>query len=217
MAIAIVDYAKGNLMSCCRGMQSVGYDAVITDDPKVIVMADGIILPGVGAFADASATMLATGQKQAIRTRVAADGVPFLGICLGMQLIMERGDEGMPAGQWAEGLGFMRGHCVRMADVRQDGTKVKVPHVGWNSVRFLPGDDNPLFAGVPQDTFFYFTHSYRSVCEDEADVSAVSEHAECFPSVVRKGNIFGTQFHPEKSSTWGLQVLKYFGSLVYGH
>ncbi len=217
MAIAIVDYAKGNLMSCCRGMQSVGYDAVITDDPKVIVMADGIILPGVGPLAVVYATAPATGQTQGHRPRVAAAGVPFLGICLGMQLIMERGDEGMPAGQWAEGLGFMRGHCVRMADVRQDGTKVKVPHVGWNSVRFLPGDDNPLFAGVPQDTFFYFTHSYRSVCEDEADVSAVSEHAECFPSVVRKGNIFGTQFHPEKSSTWGLQVLKNFGSLVYGH
>jgi glutamine amidotransferase len=216
MAIAVVDYAKGNLRSCLRGVESTGCEAFITDDPDRIERADAIVLPGVGAFADASKTMLETGQMEAVRRAVRERGVYFLGICLGMQLIMERGDEGMEPGTWAEGLGFMRGDCARMADTCPDGTKVKVPHVGWNSVECVPNRDNPLFEGVEDGSYFYFTHSYRSVCEDEQDVVGVTTHAETFPSVVHRDNVFGTQFHPEKSSATGLTVLRNFCHLVYG-
>lgn len=216
MSIAVVDYCKGNLRSCCRGIEAVGYEAVITQDPEVIVRSDAVVLPGVGAFADASETMLVTGQMEAIRRRVIDDGMPFLGICLGMQLIMERGDEGMPEGEWAEGLGFMRGSCARMADTCADGTKVKIPHVGWNSVEYVADRKNPLFEGICDGSFFYFTHSYRSVCEEEGDVVGTTTHAETFPSAVQRGNIFGTQFHPEKSSSTGLSVLRNFGRIVYG-
>lgn len=216
MAIVVVDYCKGNLRSCCRGIVDAGYEAFITQDPDQIALADAIVLPGVGAFADASATMRATGQMDAVRRRVLEDGVPFLGICLGMQLIMERGDEGMPQGRWAEGLGFMHGSCARLADTLPDGTKVKVPHVGWNSVHPMSGRDNPLFDGIADDSYFYFTHSYRSVCDDEEDVAGVTTYAETFPSVVHRGNVFGTQFHPEKSSATGLAVLRNFGRIVYG-
>ncbi|MGN0035515.1 MAG: imidazole glycerol phosphate synthase subunit HisH [Coriobacteriales bacterium] len=216
MAIAIVDYCKGNLRNCLRGIESAGCEAFITQDPEPIERADAVVLPGVGAFADASQTMLRTGQMEAVRTAVLERGVPFLGICLGMQLVMERGGEGLPEGQWAEGLGFLKGSCERLADVCADGTKVKVPHVGWNSVDYVPGRDNPLFEGVPDGSFFYFTHSYRSVCDDEEVVVGTTTHAERFPSAIHSGNVFGTQFHPEKSSDAGLAVLRNFARLVYG-
>ena len=212
--IAVVDYHKGNLMSVARGLSDAGVEAVISDDPTVIAAADGIVLPGVGAFADASATMLELGQMQAVRDAVAG-GAPFLGICLGLQLAFERGDEGCEPGQTAEGLGFLRGRCVRLDSEAPDGRKVKVPHVGWNDIELTDeGRENPLYEGIPDHTYFYFTHSYCAVPEDARDVLTNTVHATAFPSSVAQGNVYGCQFHPEKSSKWGLKLLENFARIV---
>jgi glutamine amidotransferase len=209
----VVDYCKGNLRSVQKGLELAGCDAFISVDPADILGADAIVLPGVGSFADASQTMLATGQMQAIRERV-TEGVPFLGICLGLQLLFERGDEGMPDGQWAEGLGLLPGYCRRVDSQTGDGRQLKVPHVGWNQVEFRPGAEQnglaPLFVDIPDGANFYFTHSYQAVPADEANLLATVTHAKAFPCVVRAGSAFGVQFHPEKSSAKGLGVLANF-------
>ena len=139
--------------------------------------------------------------------------VPFLGICLGMQLCLERGDEGCAEGQEMEALGLMRGSIVRMPALAADGYKFKVPHVGWNSVE-LTAAGNPLFAGVEDGSYFYFTHSYICECSDAADVAGITCHAQPFASALRRGQVFGCQFHPEKSSAAGMRVLANFGRIV---
>lgn len=216
MAIAIVDYCKGNLFSVLRWMQAAGYDAVVTDKPEAIEKADAIILPGVGAFRDASETMKASGQLEAIRRRVLHDGVAFLGICLGLQLLVAQGNEGSEEGSWAEGIGAIEGRCVRLDDTCPDGTRVKIPHVGWNSLEFEDASPSPLFDGVANGSYFYFTHSYCVDVEDPRFVTSYTTHATRFPSSLHQGNIFGTQFHPEKSSDVGLIVAHNFGKVVYG-
>ncbi len=211
--IAVVDYCKGNLRSAQRGLIDAGFNAVITADADEIARADGILLPGVGAFADASRTMLASGQMQAIRESVAR-GVPFLGICLGLQLVLDAGNEGCAEGESAEGLGFFRGAATRMAATDAAGRAYKIPHVGWNSVHQLAAC--PLLQGIKQDEFFYFTHSYCGAFEDASAVVATSVHAAEFPAVIARENVFATQFHPEKSSAAGLAVLANFGRIVKG-
>jgi glutamine amidotransferase len=212
MAFVVVDYCKGNLRSMQRGLELAGVKAEISSDPGVIAQAEAIILPGVGAFADASAFMQSSGQMSIIRQRI-AQGIPFLGVCLGLQLLFERGDEGMEPGQWSEGLGVLRGSACRLASVDTLGKSYKVPHVGWNQVRFRSGADRelaPLFAGLEDGSNFYFTHSYQGIPLDDAVVLADVDHATRFPCVVRKGCAFGVQFHPEKSSHKGLAVLQNF-------
>jgi glutamine amidotransferase len=216
MSFVVVDYCKGNLRSVQKGLQLAGGEAVISQDPSVIKAAQAIVLPGVGSFADASAEMISSGQMQVIRQRV-SDGVPFLGICLGLQLLFERGDEGMPNGTWAEGLGLLQGYCRRIDHITTAGKSVKVPHVGWNQVDYCTGDDSclsPLFAGVDSGSNFYFTHSYQCEPASSGDVLATVTHATEFACVVRKQNIFGVQFHPEKSSHKGLTVLENFVRFV---
>jgi glutamine amidotransferase len=216
MGFVIVDYCKGNLRSVQKGLSLAGADVTISASPADILKATALVLPGVGAFADASAYLLKSGQMEALRQRV-AEGAPFLGICLGLQLLFERGDENMPQGEWAEGLGFLRGFARRIDDVRPDGTRVKVPHVGWNQVDFVSGQSvalAPLFDGIKDGSNFYFTHSYQGVCEDSANLLATVTHATVFPSVVRKEHVFGVQFHPEKSSHMGLKVLQNFVQYV---
>ncbi len=219
--IAVVDYHKGNLASVQRGLSDAGFNAVITDDAAAIRSADGIVLPGVGAFADAMATMNETGQADAIRAAVAA-GAPFLGICLGLHLLFEWGDEGCPAGARMEGLGILPGHVMRVESFDPAGNKLKVPHVGWNTVDFTQtvqidgqaASPVPLFAGVPDHSHFYFTHSYNIVADSADDVIATTTHARPFDSAVAHGLVFGVQFHPEKSSALGLRVLSNFGTIV---
>ena len=215
MAIAIIDYRKGNLLSVKRWMEAAGYPCIITEDPADILAADALILPGVGSFKDASDTMIETGEMEAVRKRVLEDGVPFLGICLGVQLLVARGDEGCEPGQWAPGIDAFAGQCVRLADVDAAGTHYKIPHVGWNSVEFA-ADPGPLFEGVPDGSYFYFTHSYKTVPDDLACVAAWTTYSERFPVSIHAGNIFGTQFHPEKSSAIGLKVAHNFGRIIYG-
>lgn len=215
--IAVVDYCKGNLASVQRGLADAGFDARITDKPADILAADGVVLPGVGAFTDAMTTMEETGQADALRSAV-ADGVPFLGICLGVHLLFDWGDEGQAEGQRLAGLGVLPGHVERMAAIDAQGVKHKIPHVGWNSVGYRDleahGDAARLFDGIDDGGYFYFTHSYCAVPDDEADLVATSEHARRFAAAVARDNVFGVQFHPEKSSHLGLRLLENFGGIV---
>lgn len=209
--IAVVDYCKGNLASVQRSIGDAGYDAFVTQNPAEIEKADGIILPGVGAFRDAADTMVELGEMDAIKTRV-KEGVPFLGICLGLHLIFDWGDEGCEPGTRVAGLGLLPGHIEHVPATDESGKKYKVPHVGWNSVELQRDWD--LFEGVPNSEYFYFTHSYCAVPDNQADIAALTEHARTFVSAVGRDHIYGVQFHPEKSSKWGLQVMRNFGGIV---
>lgn len=208
--IAVVDYCKGNLMSVERGLRCVGGDAQVTADPDVIVRADAVVLPGVGAFADASRSMVESGQMEAVRLSI-AQGKPFLGICLGAQLLFDGGTEHADLASPAAGLGVLEGVCSKLPAHDAQGALHKIPHVGWNSVEQMA--QAPLFAGIPQGEHFYFTHSYRM--PDTSAAIACTTHSETFPAAVQAGPAaFGVQFHPEKSSDAGLQLLKNFLSLL---
>lgn len=212
--ICIIDYKRGNLASVRRGLADAGYDAFVSESIDDILSADGLVLPGVGSFEDAMGILNESGQADAIRTAV-AKGTPFLGICLGQQLIYERGNEGCEEGQFIQGLGLVPGEVVRMPAFDQQGNKYKVPHVGWNSVQFQ--GENPLYDGIEDGSYFYFTHSYIGVPSDPEHIAAMTTHAQPFACAVRKGNVFATQFHPEKSSTKGLKMLANFGALVQSY
>ena len=189
--IAVVDYCKGNLKSVERGLIAAGGDARITDDPDVIVHADAVVLPGVGAFADASKTMCQTGQMEAIRSAI-ADGTPFLGICLGEHLLFSDGVEGalgpgkdgeLGAAGLPEGLGVLSGTVCRMSDHDSAGRAYKVPHVGWNSIEFDPYCNCPLLDGVRPGEYFYFTHSY--VAPNSDATVATTTHSDAGTLVLR--------------------------------
>lgn len=212
--ICVIDYQKGNLANVQRGLADAGFDTFISSDAKDILAADGLVLPGVGSFADAMVTMNELGQSDAIRKKV-AEGTPFMGICLGMQLCLDWGDEGCPEGERMEGLGLIRGHVERMPSLAADDRKLKVPHVGWNSVRYTQ-PDSAFFSGIEDDSYFYFTHSYICVCDDERDVAGVTEHARPFASAIQHDNLYLAQFHPEKSSDKGMRMLANFGRIVEG-
>lgn len=203
--IAIVDYRMGNLRSVEKGFEHAGVDGVVvTDDPADVERADGIVLPGVGAFRDAAANLRESGCEEVIVRRV-REGAPFLGICLGLQLLA---DVGMEDGEW-EGLGIVPGTCERLP------AGVKVPHIGWNTVEYPR--ESRLFAGIPESTAFYFVHSYRLVPVDESVIVGSTEYGVRFASAVQAGpNAFAVQFHPEKSSTMGLKLLANFGEIVRG-
>jgi len=202
--IAIIDYKMGNLRSVEKSFTHAGVtDIVVTDDPDVIARADGVVLPGVGAFRDAAANLKASGVEDVMRERIAA-GAPFLGICLGMQLLA---DTGLEEGEWT-GLGLVPGVCDRLPG------GVKIPHIGWNTVEYP--HSSPLFDGVPESTAFYFVHSYRLSPADDSVVIGSCEYGVRFAAAVQSGNIYAVQFHPEKSSTMGLKVLANFGSIVEG-
>lgn len=200
--IAIIDYRMGNLRSVQKGFEHAGVaDVVVTDDPAIVAAADGIVLPGVGAFRDASANLRESGMWDLVRERVAA-GTPFLGICLGMQLLAS---VGLEDGEW-EGLGIVPGRCDRLP------AGVKVPHIGWNTVRYAK--ESRLFAGVPEDTAFYFVHSYVLVPEDRSRIIGEVEYGVPFAAAVESGSAMAVQFHPEKSSEMGLRLLANFGTLA---
>lgn len=151
MTFIVVDYSKGNLRSVQKGLELAGAQALISSDAADIQRAQAIVLPGVGSFADASTFMLASGQMQAIQERVAA-GVPFFGICLGMQLLFECGSEGAPEGTWAQGLGILPGRCIRIANIDVEGRKYKVPHVGWNQVSYATNAKNNVSSSAELNT-----------------------------------------------------------------
>lgn len=218
--IAVVDYHKGNLKSVERGLIAVGGDALITDDPAVIAGADAIVLPGVGAFADAADTMRELGQMEVVRDCVQR-GVPFLGICLGMHLMFEEGEEGETVTGEDEdpirpqGLAILPGVVGRLPRQDAQGASYKIPHVGWNSIEFSGSAalDCPLFEGIEEGEHFYFTHSYAA--PDTLATTATTTHSVTFPCVVQyKDHAFGVQFHPEKSSDAGARMLQNFVRIV---
>lgn len=200
--IAIIDYDAGNLRSVEKALISLGEEPAVSRDPETILKADKVILPGVGSFGDAMGRLRQYGLVDVIR-RVAAKGTPFLGICLGLQLLFERSDES----EGVEGLGILKGEILRIPDCEG----LKIPHMGWNSLKIRPGAR--LFAGVPDGSYVYFVHSYYLKAADESEVAATTEYSTHIHASVESGNVFACQFHPEKSSDVGLQILKNFISL----
>ena len=200
--IAVIDYGVGNLFSLCRSLEAVGQTPVVTGDPAVLRRADKLFLPGVGAFADAAEKLRRTGLDRVIREE-AAQGKPILGICLGMQLLFEESRE---FGTW-QGLGLLPGKVVPMEGVVPQA--YKIPHIGWNGLHFPAGRLHPLLAGVEEGDCVYFVHSfYAAECDDV--VIATAEYGAQLTAAVARGNVMGCQFHPEKSGTVGLTILKTF-------
>ena len=199
--IAVVDYGVGNLFSLVSSLSAVGADAVVTGDAEVLRRADKIILPGVGAFGDAAAKLRATGLDKVIIEEAKA-GKPLLGICLGMQLLLERSFE---YGEH-EGLGLIEGEIVPISSVIS--SDLKIPHIGWNALKFTE-NKSPLFKYINEGDHVYFVHSfYGANCEK--NTIAVSEYGADLTAAVANGNVMGCQFHPEKSGTVGLNILRAF-------
>lgn len=200
MKVVIVDYGMGNLASVQRALEECGAVTEIATEPAILVNASHVVLPGVGAFGDAMSRLTA-GRWIAPLRQLAADRVPLLGICLGMQLLADCGEEGGTH----EGLGLVPGRVVRL---QPTDPRERVPHVGWNEV--VPHCADPLFQSIPPHTDFYFVHSYRFAVARPDHVAATTPYCGGLASVVRAGSVAGTQFHPEKSSRAGLRLLRNF-------
>jgi len=200
--IAIIDYDAGNIKSVEKALKTLGQEVVVTRDPEVILSADKVILPGVGAFGDAMGKLHDYGLVDVIY-EVVENNIPFLGICLGLQLMFESSEE-TPG---VEGLAILKGKIVKIPD----NGELKIPHMGWNSLHFQ--NEGRLFANLPQDSYVYFVHSYYLQAEDESIVKATTDYSTCIHASVEKNNVFACQFHPEKSSDVGLTILKNFCEL----
>lgn len=200
--IAIIDYDAGNIKSVEKAMLLLGQEVSITGDREEILKADKVILPGVGAFGDAMENLRRTGLDRVIRETV-EKGTPFLGICLGLQLLFERSDEA----PGVDGLGILKGEIVRIPEA--DG--LKIPHMGWNSLHLE--HDGRLFRGIREGEYVYFVHSYYLKAEDENIVKASTEYGVHIHASVEQDNVFACQFHPEKSSDAGIRILKNFVEL----
>jgi glutamine amidotransferase len=199
--VAVIDYGMGNRRSAEKALAHVGARVSVTDDLAVLRAADGLVLPGVGAFGAGMANLRARGLDELLRERVAA-GVPVFGLCLGMQLAFD----GSTEHGGAEGLGIVPGRVDRL-----DAGELKLPHIGWNVVGFTR--DSPLRQGLPDRCAFYHVHSYAARPDDEADVLGRADYGAPFVAVVERGSFRGAQFHPEKSSTHGLRLLANFVAL----
>ena len=197
--IAVIDYDVGNLMSVNNGMKYLGFSTLVTSDPADLEMADAIILPGVGAFPDAANKLNQRGMMEAIRAQ--STKKPVLGICLGMQLLFEKGFEVREA----QGLGVIPGTVEKIQ------TNYKLPHIGWNELKFHT--PSPLFEGVEEGSYVYFVHTFCGHAKDPKHVIATTDYGVTVTAAVQNGNVFGTQFHPEKSGDIGLQMLRNFGGL----
>ena len=196
---AIVDYGVGNLRSIANALGYLGLSSEITGQPDGLERADALILPGVGAFPDAADKLRQTGLDKAVLAQAAKK--PVLGICLGMQLLFDEGEEVRPC----QGLGLVSG------TVRKIATELKLPHIGWNSLTFP--NPSPLFKGVEPGSYVYFVHTFCALPAHPADVLALTDYGVPVTAAVGRGNVYGCQFHPEKSGEVGLQILKNFGEL----
>ena len=199
---AIIDYDAGNLKSVEKALQALGEETVITRDREEILAADRVILPGVGAFGDAMEKLHQYGLIEIIR-QVVQKGTPFLGICLGLQLLFEESEES----QGVPGLGILKGKIRRIPNT----PGLKIPHMGWNSLTLRP--ETRLFSGLGEEPYVYFVHSYYLEAADPEIVAASADYGVVIHAAVETGNVFACQFHPEKSSDTGLQILKNFISL----
>ena len=223
MTVTIIDYGIGNLRSIEKAFQAVGATVVRTDDADVIAAGERVVLPGVGAFGACAAEIRRRQLEEPIR-HVVASGVPFLGVCVGMQLLFDVSEE---MGEH-RGLGLLPGRVVRFAGAYQPadylvddgaagaaavatGRALKVPHMGWNTVAIARR--SPLLDGLQADPYFYFVHSYHAVAENAADVLGETAYGDTFPAIVGRNNVFGVQFHPEKSQRNGLRILANFAAM----
>jgi glutamine amidotransferase len=197
--VAVLDYDAGNIKSVEKAIISLGETAVITRDRDTILKADKVILPGVGSFGDAMEKLRSYGLVEVIN-EVVENNTPFLGICLGLQLLFESSEES----PGVKGLGILKGKIVRIPD----NMGLKVPQIGWNSLKFP--NKGRLFAGIKEDSYVYFVHSYYLKADEPEIVTATTDYATLIHASVEKGNVFACQFHPEKSSDVGLQILKTF-------
>ncbi len=200
--IAIIDYDAGNIKSVEKALQALGEEVIITRDAKVLLGADKVILPGVGAFGDAMDKIRSYGLEPVIH-EIVKKGTPFLGICLGLQLMFEESDE-TPG---VKGLGILPGKILRIPE----GEDLKIPHMGWNSLHFEK--ETKLFHGIKDGAYVYFVHSYYLKAQEESMVAATTEYGVHIHAAVERGNVFACQFHPEKSSDVGMAILKNFISL----
>ncbi|MCC8160758.1 MAG: imidazole glycerol phosphate synthase subunit HisH [Oscillospiraceae bacterium] len=200
--IAIIDYGAGNLHSVKNALDFLGADSIITGSSKEILEADKVILPGVGAFGDAMRCLNGSGLSDTVKL-TAESGKPLLGICLGLQLMFEESEES----PGAEGLGIFKGKTVKIPD----GENLKIPHMGWNSIKITK--ESKILKNIGTEPYVYFVHSYYINAEDADVVSAYTEYGQRLDIAVEKGNIFATQFHPEKSGETGMKILKNFIAL----
>lgn len=200
--IAIIDYDAGNLKSVEKALLRLGEEVVVSKERETILGADKVILPGVGSFGDAMGKLREFGLDKVIY-EVVEKGTPFLGICLGLQLLFERSDEA----PGVEGLGILKGKILRIPDCEG----LKIPHMGWNSLELE--NSGRLFEGLPQNSYVYFVHSYYLKAEEEEIVKASTWYSTKIHASVEKDNVFACQFHPEKSSDTGLQILKNFAEI----
>ncbi|MDY0267889.1 imidazole glycerol phosphate synthase subunit HisH [Trichloromonas sp.] len=205
--IAIIDYGMGNLRSVQKAFEKVGFAAKVTADPAELQKAEKLVLPGVGAFKDCMDNLRGGGFIEPIRRHVESDK-PFLGICLGLQLLFSESEE---FGRH-QGLGIIPGKVVRFpGDLRLNGEELKVPHMGWNQIRLR--QDAPLFRGVADGSAVYFVHSYYVIPDDPTVIAAVTDYGIEFCSAIRRDNVMAVQFHPEKSQQIGLRILRNFGEM----
>lgn len=218
--IAIIDYGMGNLHSVSKAIERLGFDYVITDDPRQLEKANGLLLPGVGAFGDAMKQLKAHGFDEKI-FKLVEKGVPLLGICLGMQLLFSSSEEG---GEH-EGLNLLKGHVKKLPSTNSGGQSFKIPHMGWNELRPKMGMDRGgdglkgekfqrclqevLQSSTPEG-YVYFVHSYYVALMEENDLMAYADYSDRVPAIVGRGNVIGMQFHPEKSGATGVSLLKQF-------
>ena len=200
--IAIIDYDAGNIRSVEKAFEYLGVETVTTRDADVILNADKVVLPGVGAFGDAMAKLTEYGLVDVIH-KVVEKKIPLLGICLGLQLLFDESEES----KGVAGLGLLKGRVLRFTE----NTEYKIPQIGWNSIEISP--ESKLFAGIDNQSYVYFVHSYYLQAEDENVVAATCDYANHFHAAVEKDNIFACQFHPEKSSDTGLKILQNFANL----
>jgi glutamine amidotransferase len=205
--IAVVDFGAGNLRSVAKALERSGLIPDITADPAAVRSADGVVLPGVGAFADAVASLNKTGLDDAVRDRL-ADRRPYLGLCLGLQVLFDEGDEhGL-----TQGLGILPGRIERFPDQTPDGEPLLVPHIGWNTVKF--SGDHPMLSKLPDEDCFYFVHSYRAIPDRTSDVVGRVDYGGEFAAAVAREGMFAVQFHPEKSQSAGRRLLDAFAFWV---
>ncbi len=205
--LAVVDYGAGNLRSVTKALERSGARAEVVSDPDGVRAADAIVLPGAGAFADAAGRLAEKKLDTAIRDAVDG-GTPYLGLCLGLQLLFDESDEhGV-----TRGLGVLPGRVERFPDVAPDGKHLHVPHIGWNTVRWQ--SDHPVIASLPAEEAFYFVHSFRAVPSQASDVAGVTSYGSEFTAAVARGNVVAVQFHPEKSQQAGKRLLDGFVAWV---
>lgn len=208
MRVGVIDYGVGNLGSVLRALEQLRMVPQLLTDPEAMRSVDRLILPGVGNFADCARMLVGGGWVPALEEQVRSCGKPLLGVCVGMQLLASLSTEGggRETGEGTAGLGFVPG---RVENLRKLGCRLRIPHVGWNEVAVANGVD-PLFDRIVDRTDFYFVHSYAFVPDDPADVLATTDYGVAITAAVRHGSVWGTQFHPEKSSRAGFRLLKNF-------